>query len=43
MSRMATYSGKVITRDQALNAERLGPESYVFDQELPVPPVAMPG
>ncbi|MEO0478847.1 MAG: Gfo/Idh/MocA family oxidoreductase [Planctomycetota bacterium] len=43
MGRMATYSGKVISRDQALQSARLGPETYEFDQALPVDPIPMPG
>lgn len=43
MGRMATYSGKVITWDEAISSnEALGPQSYEFGP-LPVPPVAMPG
>jgi myo-inositol 2-dehydrogenase/D-chiro-inositol 1-dehydrogenase len=43
MGRMATYSGKMITWDQALNSElKLGPDKYEFGS-LPVPPVAVPG
>ena len=43
MGRMATYSGKEITWDQALNSdEKWGPDSYEFGP-LPVDPVPMPG
>lgn len=43
MGRMATYTGKVITWQMALNSkEDLTPKSYDFGP-LPVPPVAMPG
>ena len=43
MGRMATYSGKKVTWEQALNSElRLGPDKYEFGP-LPVPPVAVPG
>jgi predicted dehydrogenase len=42
MGRMATYGGRVVTWDQALASERLGPERYEFGP-LPVEPVAMPG
>jgi predicted dehydrogenase len=43
MGRMATYTGKVITWDDALNSkERLGPSTYEFGP-LPAPPVPMPG
>jgi predicted dehydrogenase len=43
MGRMATYTGKVVTWDMALNSkEDLRPPKYEFGS-LPVPPVAMPG
>ena len=43
MGRMATYTGQVVTWDQALNSkEDLTPKSYDWSQ-LDVPPVAMPG
>jgi predicted dehydrogenase len=43
MGRMAAYTGKVITWEQALNSkEDLTPPAYEFGP-LPVPPVAMPG
>lgn len=43
MGRMATYSGKMITWEQALNSEmKLGPDKYEMGS-LPVPPVAVPG
>lgn len=43
MGRMATYSGKMVTWEQALNSElRLGPTKYEFGK-LPVDPVAIPG
>jgi predicted dehydrogenase len=43
MGRMATYTGKVITWEQALNStEDLTPAKYEFGP-LPVPPVAVPG
>jgi predicted dehydrogenase len=43
MGRMAGYTGKRITWEQALNStEVLGPEKYEFGP-LPVPPVAVPG
>jgi predicted dehydrogenase len=43
MGRMATYTGKVITWEMALNSrEDLSPPKYEFGP-LPVPPVAMPG
>ncbi|MHB8523217.1 MAG: Gfo/Idh/MocA family protein [Limisphaerales bacterium] len=51
MGRMATYSGRVIEWDQALNSEvNQGPKVYAFDAEAPVLPdangfypVAVPG
>jgi predicted dehydrogenase len=43
MGRMATYTGQVITWNQALHSrEDLTPSRYAFGP-LPVPPVAMPG
>ena len=43
MGRMATYTGQVITWQQALNSkEDLTPPKYEFGS-LPVPPVARPG
>ncbi|MEZ6036340.1 MAG: Gfo/Idh/MocA family oxidoreductase [Planctomycetota bacterium] len=43
MGRMATYSGKQISWDDALNSdEKWGPDSYEFGP-LPVDPVPMPG
>src|SRR5262249_41817387 len=43
MGRMATYTGKVITWEKALNSkEDLTPASYEFGP-LAVPPVALPG
>lgn len=43
MGRMATYSGKEITWEQALNSDvRLGPEKYEMGP-LAVAPVAVPG
>jgi predicted dehydrogenase len=43
MGRMATYSGKVITWEMALNSkEDLSPKEYKFG-DLPTPPVPMPG
>jgi predicted dehydrogenase len=43
MGRMATYSGRQVTWDEALKAdERWGPETYEFG-DLPVDPVPMPG
>ncbi|MFO1023142.1 MAG: Gfo/Idh/MocA family oxidoreductase [Planctomycetales bacterium] len=43
MGRMATYSGKEVTWEQALNSNLiLGPEKYEWGS-LPVDPVAVPG
>lgn len=43
MGRMATYTGKAVTWEQALNSKtRLGPTDYKLGP-LPVDPVAMPG
>ncbi len=43
MGRMATYSGKEVTWDQAMKSdETWGPKSYAFGP-LPVDPVPMPG
>ena len=45
LGRMATYTGKRITWEQALNSkEVLAPGTLVLDdQKLPTPPVALPG
>uniref|UniRef100_UPI00313B7B89 Gfo/Idh/MocA family protein n=2 Tax=Dyadobacter sp. OTU695 TaxID=3043860 RepID=UPI00313B7B89 len=44
MGRMAAYTGKRITWDEALNStEKLGPDSYSFDMKPPVVEVAKPG
>ena len=42
LGRMATYTGKVVTWEEAMAAERLGPDQYVFG-ELATPPVPIPG
>ena len=43
MGRMATYTGQVITWEQALNSkEDLTPAQYAFGP-MPMPTVAMPG
>ncbi|MEX0701005.1 MAG: Gfo/Idh/MocA family oxidoreductase [Planctomycetales bacterium] len=43
LGRMAAYSGKTVTWEEALHSnERLGPEKYEWGP-LPVDPVAMPG
>jgi len=41
LGRMATYSGKMVTWEEALTSPRLGPEDY--DAPYPVPPVPTPG
>src|SRR5262249_1582353 len=44
MGRMATYTGKVITWQMALDSkEELKPPRYDWDVKLPIPPVAKPG
>ena len=44
MGRMACYTGKQVTWEQALNArEDLTPSSYAWDARIPVPEVARPG
>ncbi|WP_229248520.1 Gfo/Idh/MocA family protein [Dyadobacter sandarakinus] len=44
MGRMAAYTGKRITWEDAMNSsERLGPDSYSFDMKPPVVEVAKPG
>jgi hypothetical protein len=51
LGRMATYSGQVVTWDEAMKSETdLGPERYRWDAEAPVKPgadglyaCAMPG
>jgi myo-inositol 2-dehydrogenase / D-chiro-inositol 1-dehydrogenase len=43
MGRMATYTGQVVTWEQAMNSkEDLTPEKYEWGS-IPTPPVAMPG
>ncbi|MHC5004614.1 MAG: hypothetical protein ACYTJ0_15990 [Planctomycetota bacterium] len=43
MGRMAAYTGKEVTWEQALNSKMdLSPPAYAFGP-MPVPPVAMPG
>jgi predicted dehydrogenase len=42
--RMATYTGQLVTWEQALNSEEdLSPPSYDWDAPLPAAPVAVPG
>jgi hypothetical protein len=44
MARMAAYTGKEITWEQAMNSqENLFPENLSWDSKLPVAPVAVPG
>jgi hypothetical protein len=44
MGRMATYTGKAVTWEQALSSEEsLVPASLDWNMTLPVPPVPMPG
>ena len=44
MGRMATYTGQLITWDQAMNStEDLTPKSYAWDAEPPPSPIAIPG
>jgi myo-inositol 2-dehydrogenase/D-chiro-inositol 1-dehydrogenase len=44
MGRMAAYTGKRITWEQALNSqERLGPDTYTWNTAVPVAEVAKPG
>jgi hypothetical protein len=44
MGRMACYTGRAITWEQALNStEDLSPSRYDWSVPLPVPPVARPG
>ncbi len=44
MGRMAAYTGKEVTWEQALNSQdNLVPETITWDMKLPIPPMAMPG
>ena len=44
IARMAAYTGKTLTWEQAMNSkEDLSPKSYDWNLTLPTPPVAMPG
>lgn len=44
MGRMAAYTGQIVTWEQALKSEeKLGPQVFDWNAEVPVPPVAMPG
>jgi predicted dehydrogenase len=44
LGRMATYSGRMISWDEALNSQlSLAPKHYAFDAAPPTPAVAVPG
>ncbi len=44
MGRMAAYTGREVTWDQALNSqEKLVPDNLTWDMPLPIKPLAMPG
>jgi hypothetical protein len=44
MGRMAAYTGKEITWEQAMNSkEDLSPPRYAWDQPIQDPPIAIPG
>jgi predicted dehydrogenase len=44
MGRMAAYTGENLTWEDALNSEdRLVPEQFAWDMDLPVRPIALPG
>ena len=44
MGRMAAYTGKEISWDEALNSQqKLVPDNLTWDMELPIRPMAMPG
>jgi myo-inositol 2-dehydrogenase/D-chiro-inositol 1-dehydrogenase len=44
MGRMAAYTGKEVSWDEALNSEqKLVPDNLTWDMELPIRPMAMPG
>ena len=44
MGRMAAYTGKEVTWDQAMNSEeKLVPDNLEWDMTLPVQPIAIPG
>ncbi|MBN2133610.1 MAG: Gfo/Idh/MocA family oxidoreductase [Sedimentisphaerales bacterium] len=44
MGRMAAYTGKEISWDQAMNSElKLVPDNLTWDMDLPIRPMAMPG
>jgi hypothetical protein len=44
MGRASAYTGKALTWEQIMNStEDLSPPAYSWDQEVPEPPVAVPG
>lgn len=44
MGRMAAYTGKAVTWEQALNSQlKLVPDNLTWEQELPIRPLATPG
>ena len=44
LGRMCTYSGKMISWDEAINSQKsLAPEHYAFDAAPPAPHIAVPG
>jgi hypothetical protein len=44
MGRMATYTGQLITWEQAMSSrENLAPERYDWDAQPPPSPIAIPG
>ncbi len=44
MGRMAAYTGKEVSWDEALNSqEKLVPDDLTWDMKLPIKPMAMPG
>jgi predicted dehydrogenase len=43
LGRLATYTGKVVTWEQALATSSTMPDKLTWDMSLPVPPVAIPG
>ena len=44
LGRLCTYSGKMISWDEAINSEiSLAPKHYAFDAAPPTPLIAVPG
>jgi hypothetical protein len=44
MGRMCTYTGQALTWEQAYNShERLGPDAYDWNDDVPPTSVAIPG